>query len=98
LPRCSDDLNPYADFRTFASEAAAINCVASTAPHDKLLEQFDYFSPRGMTSEDSDRGFGNTEVARQQIYKRQISLAVSRRFAHCGAKFVLAYLCDRCRS
>jgi len=51
-----------------------------------------------MTSEDSDRGFGNTEVARQQIYKRQISLAVSRRFAHCGAKFVLAYLCDRCRS
>ena len=48
-----------------------------------------------MTTKDLDRGFGNAEVARQQIYKRQISLAVSRRLTDGGAKFVLAYLCDR---
>jgi hypothetical protein len=51
-----------------------------------------------MTSKDFDRGFRNAEVARQQIYKRQISLAVSRRLTHRGAKLTLAYLSDRCRS
>jgi hypothetical protein len=65
---------------------------------ERLLGQFDYFSPRGMTSKDFDRGFRNTEVARQQIYKREVGLAVSRRLTDGCAKLTLAYLCDRCRS
>jgi hypothetical protein len=31
-----------------------------------LLEQFDYFSARGMAANDFDRGFGNAKVARQR--------------------------------
>ena len=43
-----------------------------------------------MTSKDFDRGFGNAKVARQQIDKRQICLAIARRLADRGAIFVLA--------
>jgi len=52
------------DFRTVASRTV----LGGKA--ERLLEQFDYFSPRRMTSKDFDRGFRNAEVARQRIYER----------------------------